>query len=78
MNKDCLAIEPLRKLFISIIDANNNRLLLSKLPSGIKDNIIRGYTNMVLINYNGGRYWVNLLRDNKTILIEKYTGVFEK
>ncbi len=73
--KECLTLEPLRELFLSIIDKENNRLLLSKLPLGLKDNIIRGYNNMVLINYNGSKYWINLKRDN-TIKIEKYIGVF--
>lgn len=77
MNKECLTLEPLRKLFISIIDTDDNRFLLSKLPQGYIDNIIQGHNNNCLITYNENRYWVTLRRDN-TILIEKYIGVFEK
>lgn len=77
MSKECLTLEPLRKLFESIIDVKNNRFLLSKLPKGLTNNIIQGHVNSCLVKYQDSEYWVTLRRDN-TILIQKYTGVFNK
>lgn len=75
MNKECLILEPLRKLFESISDKENHQFLLAKLPKGIE--IIQGHANMVLISYQGTKYWINIRRNND-IIIEKYTGVFTK